>query len=283
MQAAQEEFTTARELYESAGQSQKAQDVKERLAVIAQSLAAFASPGDGSQPVETGEERAAVDQPSEVEAVEPTEAPAVTFEGEQAEVYALLERITDTMKAKNYEALVPMMVFRNSEQEETFKKAIPLMQKLDELDAACEQQFGRGYYELEEEFVNRLGIDTSGAQTQMGERELARLRTLDPSDLDIRVIGGGSEAEVRRRSARTADPLEAMKVGDEWKLKLDYELEGGMAPDAYLQAYGKALDATIANVKSGKYASDSERMMQDMLSEISKSFSDGAAPDDENK
>jgi hypothetical protein len=74
-----------------------------------------------------------------------------------------------------------------------------------------------------------------------------------------------------------------MKVGGEWKLKLDYQLDRGMSPDAYLQAFGKALDTTIANVKSGKYASDSERMIQDMVSEIVKASIDGAAPDDENK
>jgi hypothetical protein len=290
MESAKEEFTKARTLYTEAGQSQKAQDVKDRLEQIATALLAFGAKGEA--PADQGGETPATDGGNDVatvpaaggkpEGTPPGDQAPVTpasFSAEQAAVLALAEKISGVMKKHEYDNLMPLMVFRNSKQEEIFKKVTPIFAKDEALDAACVERFGRTF----EELLLELGENVDNSMNR-GERELARLRTLDPNDLEITILPGGTDAEMRFKSARAAAPLEAMKVGDEWKLKLDFEYEGAMASDGFIAAIGKALDTVTENIKAGKYGTDAQKMVNDVVAQLMKAMADAIKPpSDENK
>src|SRR5262249_2201599 len=151
--------------------------------------------------------------------------PEVNFEGAQGEVFAMLQKFAETLKAKNYEGLIPMILFKNAQQQETFRKLLPLKAKEEKLDEACRARFGRTFNEIAEELINQYGGDGSSA-LPTGERMMERLRSMDPADLEIKVVGDGTEAEVTFKSNRTAEPLELVKRDNAWLLKIDYEIEG---------------------------------------------------------
>lgn len=275
--AAQDAFTKARDLYESAGASQKAQDVKDRLEQIARALASFSAPRE-AEPTDEG---AAMTDGTPVEPTEGgVETPSATdgaMTGAQAEVFELLQKLSDMLKAKNYEGMTSLMVFRNSQQEEGFRKLVPLMAKQDALDEACRAQFGKGLQELAAEHVGSAGTGT------MGSEALLQLRELDAANVDIRVTSGGEEAEVRMRSTPDAESLDAMKVDGAWKLKMDFDIPPMMATESFQQGLGKAMDTVTENVKSGKYGTDSKKLFDDLAAEMMKMLGQGTPPIDDNK
>lgn len=284
LKEAQEAFVSARDLYEAAGASQKAADVKGRLEQVVKTLAVFdtrpAEPAEGGDDAvaEGTDEKPATDDKASTE-------PTQTFEGEKAEVYSLLRKLVEAMKTKDPEAIMPLLVFRNSQQEEHFRKMTPILAKFDVLDEACIKEFGRGFAQLADEVLQQAGrsVDLGAYNERSGMQAFQRLRTLDPNDLEIEVLPGGTEAEVRFKSARTAHPIECMKLDDGWRAKLDFEMEGRVASEKFLEAEGQTYDTITENLRNGKYAGNPQKMIIEFGTDFLKRRRDLLAPTEENK
>lgn len=280
---AEEEFTQARDLYESAGVPAGAQDVKDRLEMVVKTLASFTGRAP-TEPAEPSENPDIAQVPAATDAATAPTEPMPSFEGAQAEVFALLQKIEETIKAKNYEAMMPLLLFRNSQQEENFRKILPLMVKEDALNAACMERFGRSFDDLVLEYAKQQGgVGDANAQTT-GYKALTRLRSLDPADLNILIVAGGREAEITYKSAPALDPLIATNRNGTWVLQFDFELEGGMSAEMFLKGMEGVYDKVIENIKSGRYENDSAKMIEDFGMLALKSFLEQMKPkDDENK
>lgn len=293
LEESEKEFAEAKDLYEQAGSSQKAQEVKDRLEQIAGALAAFAGrPATEPAQPEAGAEVAqnpAETKPGEAKPGEqkPSEEPQAeaNFEGEKAAVFDVLQKLAAAMKAKDHEAMLQTVVFRNPQQEETFRKVIPVLVKEEALSAACVERFGSTFDQLFDDYLTQQGADASAVAKarRTGIEAFRRLETMDPSDLDIAVQPDGTDAEVTFKSARTAEPIECMKLDAGWKVKLDFEMDRQLNSESFLQMEQKVMETITENIKNGQYASDSQKMIKDFIQEFSKKMTELLNPRDENK
>jgi hypothetical protein len=289
LEESQQEFSQAKDLYEQAGSSQKVQEVKDRLEQIAGALTAFAGrpATEPAQPEPGAEVATAKPEAAKPGDQTPSQEPKAeaNFEGEKAAVFEVLQKLAAAMKTKDHEAMVQTLVFRNAQQQETFRKVIPVLVKEEELNAACVERFGSTFDELFDNYLTQLGADASevAKERRTGVEAFRRLETMDPGDLEIAVQPGGTDAEVTFKSARTAEPVECMKVDGAWKVKLDFEMEHQFDSDSFLQMEQKVMETITENIKNGQYAGDSEKMIKDFIQEFRKRTAELFRPRDENK
>ncbi len=281
---AQTAFGQAKDEYERAGGG-KAATVKERLEDVAKTLAVFDNRKPVDVPADTGTETAATPPATETTptATETPKPTPVALEGVQGEVQAMLVKFTDTMKKRDYEALKPMMMFRNAQQEANYSKLIPLYTKVDALDAACVAAFGRDFESIIDEWITQHSESGSHFGNSQAERILRRLKDLDPADVEITVAPEGNEAEIFSKSAKTQEPLSASKPAGEWRLHVDFEIEGAMSADGFMQAQMTVVDKITEKVKAGEYGSNSAKMIEDFLMETIKAVAETMKQKDPNK
>lgn len=285
---AKEKFGQARELYERAGSAVKAQEVKDRLEQIARALAVYAPSEGGEGAVETEPmdetDVVAADQPGD----QPTDAPApeaAPLEGAEAEVMALLQKASSSMKDATPEEFMSLLVFRNTEQEEIFKKLMPAMIASAQLNEACREHFGDDFEDVVKKEVGAGMAAGMGQFDDPGKRAMSKLEDLDPADVQISVLPGGSDAEVRFKSAEPGTMLECMKLEGEWRIKMDFEyppMMKAVLTDDAISKMTKIIETMTANVKAGKYGKDPKKLLQDYQMELMK-MAPGANDDDGGK